>query len=107
MSETNTVDELTAERREQSAVVLRCVADLHAAYGRGVGLDIEMADAGDVGHGTWLHLRAPLTGPGVTFGFWDDGEVTISGHREAGPMDHLAALDRARAFIHQHGKGAR
>jgi hypothetical protein len=106
MTESSTVDELTAERREQAAVVLRVVADLHAAYGRHVGLTIQMADEGETGHGTWLHLRAPLTGPGLTVGFWDDGEVTISGKRDVA-WDHLTALALAREFIHQHGHGAR
>ena len=104
MTENSTVgDDVIAEEREQHAVILRVVADLHAAYGRGVNLDISAESFGP----TVLSMTAGQ-GYSLAVAFWDDGEVffTIQGVTRR-PGTRVESLALIREFIHRHGKGAR
>lgn len=116
MTESTTpVEAVRQVNRNRSAATMRVLADLHAAYGKGVSLDINAAstiDAGDQDRATWVYLVSDEAEERAIFGFWDDGDVTTSqtaGWSSPGTedIDHVEALDRMRAFIHKHGQGAR
>lgn len=115
MTESTTPAEAVRQvNRNRSAATMRVLADLHAAYGKGVSLDINAAstiDAGDQDRATWVYLVSDEAEERAIFGFWDDGDVTTSQTARAAlgteDIDHVEALDRMRAFIHKHGHGAR
>lgn len=86
--------------RAEHATACRIIADLHAAYGKGVSLDIDAARD----HSTWIHLYHE--GNGLTVGFWDDGDV-YSPETDIVTGGHLAVIEQVRVFIHRHGHGAR
>lgn len=97
--------ELVKAERELSAVILRVVADLYAAYGRGVTMDMSALPQVTF---TNVTLGADSGRAGVAATFFDDGEVIVceSGCQglSTGRVEALAVL---RAFIIRHGQGAR
>lgn len=92
--------------REIHAAALRIIADLHAAYGKGVELTV---DAGMPTNSTWLYLSSPLGSFAASF--YDDGMVFDSADTKAlamrGPVSHLDVLENVRTFLHQFGYGRR
>jgi hypothetical protein len=90
---------------------LQLIADLHAAYGKRVELDIT-----DQGGARWLTLShsTPTDGThGLAVGFWDDGTHTMASDgarvelNEATKRDPLAVLVAVRMFLHKYGRGRR
>lgn len=90
---------------------LQLIADLHAAYGKRVELDIT-----DQVGARWLTLShsTPTDGThGLAVGFWDDGTHTIASDgaraelNEATKRDPLAVLVAVRMFLHKYGHGPR
>lgn len=117
-NQTMASDQVT-HNRELHAVVMRVVADLHAAYGDGVSLDIRIAEGSPVS----LSLVAERTLRDVAVGgivlspeagrlgacFWDDGQVTLTNPPSVAldTFERLEALAVIREFIHRHGCGPR
>lgn len=90
--------------RAQHAIALKLIADLHAAYGKGVEMSIDTVSPSGRNDSTWLHLHAQES---YTAGFWDDGDVFDSSDEDVTQGGHLIILEHARAFLHQFGYGAR
>jgi len=100
MTETSTPSDVQV-KRDEHAQAMRVLADMHAAYGAGLDLDITAT-----GKTVWFMMSDPVSGEGFSIGFFDDGDVFDS---TAGPGGNtaLACMDNAREFMHAHGHGRR
>lgn len=102
---------------ETHSQLLRVVADLHAAYGAGVIMEVQEAGGMDSECRNLLLSDGVPTDEGgnaVVVGFWPEGEMTVASYH-AGVMFPavvaldaiLVLLDNLRAFLHTYGSGPR
>lgn len=98
MTETSTQSDVQA--------ALRIIADLHAAYGKGVDMDISGGSSA-LDAQMWV-MMAPsdYTTLTLSVGFWEnEGAWTNDG--VATSTSFLGAVERVRTFLHEYGHGAR
>lgn len=102
---------------ETHSQLLRVVADLHAAYGAGVHMEVQEAALHDAEcRNLILSDGTPTTegGNAVVVGFWPEGEMTVATYNQGIMYPAVVALDASlvlldnlRAFLHTYGHGAR